>query len=81
VITEYLRNFFKEMEAATGTSYSRPHAIAYHEGSLFVLINMGDVWARVFLEELDPDPVVAARILITRWKSMTHSEKEAVIME
>ena len=47
-MTAYLMTFFETLGSLTeGKEYDVSNAIAYHRGSLYVLISMGDVRARV----------------------------------
>jgi hypothetical protein len=77
---EYLITFFKRLEGLTqrrGCDVS--NAITTHEGSLCVLVSMGDVRARVPVQELDPDPARAAEAVFERWTSMSQGELERSI--
>jgi hypothetical protein len=77
VVTEYLLNFFKALRSL---EQDRPDwvsdGIAYDEGSLYVLVGMGDVRVRVPMREFDPDPAKAAEVAINRWRSMPTDERE-----
>jgi hypothetical protein len=62
-MTEYLMNFFKALRSL---EQDRPDwvsdGIAYDEGSLYVLVGMGDVRVRVPMREFDHDPAKAAEV-------------------
>ncbi len=67
---EYLRSFFTALEAkepAEGVGLS--HGIAYEGGALYALVGMGDVRAKIRLQELDPDPIRMADAVIGLWRS------------
>ena len=79
---EYLITFFKTLGSLTQRKeYDVSNAITYHRGSLYVLISMGDVRARVPVQELDPDSVEAAKAAVERWRSMGEDELEKSIEE
>ena len=81
-MTAYLMTFFETLGSLTERKeYDVSNAIAYHRGFLYVLISMGDVRARVPVEELDPNPVEAAKEAVDRWKSMSQGELERAIEE
>ena len=81
-MTAYLMTFFETLGSLTERNeYDVSNAIAYHRGSLYVLISMGDVRARVPVQELDPNPVEAAKEAVDRWKSMSQGELERAIEE
>jgi hypothetical protein len=50
--------------------------IGYDEGSLYVLVGMGDVRVRVPVQEFGPDPAKAAELTISQWKAMTPDEQD-----
>jgi hypothetical protein len=50
---EYLRSFFAALEALKpAESYDLSHAIAYQDGTLYALVGMGDVRAKIRLHNL-----------------------------
>lgn len=74
-MTEYLTSFFKTIATLSERSgCDVSDAIAYRDGALCVLISMGDVRARVPVNDLHPDPVQAARLVVDRWRSMSKEE-------
>jgi hypothetical protein len=67
---EYLRSFFAELEKVQPASlHGVSHAISYEDGVLYALVSMGDVRARVRVQELDPDPVKTAAAVAEMWRS------------
>jgi hypothetical protein len=81
-MTAYLMTFFETLGSLTERNeYDVSNAIAYNRGSLYVLISMGDVRARVPVQELDPNPVEAAKEAVDRWKSMSQGELKRAIEE
>jgi hypothetical protein len=67
--SEYLRTFLNELDRLKPPhSWGLSHAISSQEDSLCVLISLGDGRERVFVKELDPDPVKAAGNVVAQWK-------------
>ena len=79
-MTEYLIAFFGALGTLTEIQDSDiPNAIDYQGGSLFVLISMGDLRARLPLSRMDPNPVQAAKEMFDHWKLMNASELEPIL--
>lgn len=79
-MTQYLINFFEAlMRLSQRSEDDLPHKIDYEYGSLCVLVNMGDLWARIPLEGLDEDPAKAAENVFRRWSSLSGVELEKVL--
>ena len=57
--------FFHEQWAVGVSQFRFPHAISYEKDSLCTLISLGDARAKVFVQELDPDPTKAAEDVVT----------------
>jgi hypothetical protein len=82
MINGYLRSFFQALEnLKQGDQFGVSHAIAYQEESLCVVLSLGDCRLKVSVEEFDPDPVKAAEIVVTQWKSMSRDEVNMAIQE
>jgi hypothetical protein len=81
VVTEYLITFFKTLRNLEPDRPGVSDGIAYDEGSLYVLVGMGDVRVRVPVQEIDPDPAKAAELAINQWKAMTPDEQEMAMEE
>ena len=79
-MTEYLITFFKTLRHL---SQDRPEwvsdAIAYDEGSLYVLVSVGDARVKVPVPEFDPDPARAAEVAINCWKALTSDGQKVAI--
>jgi hypothetical protein len=76
VITDYLHTFFRELEETKSAGAGLSHAIVLENGSICVLIGMGDCRARVPVNTLDPDPQKAAECVMAKHNSMTHEQRE-----
>jgi hypothetical protein len=67
---EYLRSLFTALEAKQpAESVGLSHGIAYEDGALYALVGMGDVRAKIRVQELDPDPIRMADAIIGLWRS------------
>ncbi len=72
-ISQYLRTFFRELNLLTPPQSSdMSHAITYQRDSLCLLISVGDCRRKIFIDELDPDPAVAAGKALELWKRVRH---------
>lgn len=77
MVTDYLNRFFQELEKIKPrNSYDVSHGMAFHKGSLCVLISVGDVRARIAIDKLDPDPLKAADNAVRKFKSMNWDQIE-----
>ena len=66
---QYLSAFFRELNRLKPPqSRAMSHAITYQRESLCVLISVGDCRRKVFVEEIDRDPVVAAEKALKLWE-------------
>jgi hypothetical protein len=73
----YLSILFVELERLKPReSYYLSHALTYHKGELCALISR-DARERIMLQELDADPVKAAKQIFLLWQSRTDREGEA----
>jgi hypothetical protein len=81
VVTEYLITFFKILRSLEPDRSGVSDGIAYDEGSLYVLVGMGDARVRVPVKEFGPDPVKAAELAISQWKAMTPDEQDRAMEE
>jgi hypothetical protein len=69
--SDYIRSFLEELERAKPReSYSLSHAIALQNGKLCVLLSLGDARAKIYMEELDPNPVRAAESVAGEWRTL-----------
>jgi hypothetical protein len=75
-LTEYLITFFKRLRSLEPDRSGVSDGIGYDEGSLYVLVGMGDVRVRVPVQEFGPDPAKAAELTISQWKAMTPDEQD-----
>jgi hypothetical protein len=79
-LTAYLIAFFRTVRSLTGCQdYDLSDAITYYKDSIGVLISMGDVRVRVPVEELHPDPIRAAEIVVKKWQAMSFDEQERLM--
>jgi hypothetical protein len=80
-MTEYLITFFKILRSLEPDRPGVSDGIVYDEGSLYVLVGMGDVRVRVPVQEFAPDPAKAAKLAISQWKAMTPDEQDRAMEE
>jgi hypothetical protein len=74
---EYLRCFFFELERMKRRiSCDVSHAIGFRDGKLHVLISIGDVRERVYVQDLDQDPASAAQDVFLLWRTTPRLDKE-----
>jgi hypothetical protein len=74
---EYLRCFFSELERLKRrSSCDVSHAIGFRDGKLHVLMSIGDVRERVYVQDLDQDPASAAQDVFLRWKTTPRVDEE-----
>lgn len=67
---EYLRCFFSELERLKRrSSCDVSHAIGFRDGKLHVLMSIGDVRERVYVQDLDQDPAGAAQDVFLQWRT------------
>ena len=78
MVADYLTTFFAVLDKLQP---SGNHAITFHDRALHVLVGMGDVRVRVFVDAFDSDPTTAAENVIMKWRSMTETEKELAMEE
>jgi hypothetical protein len=61
---EYLRRFFFELERLKRRSRCDvSHAIGFRDGKLHVLMSIGDFRERVYVQDLDQAPALAAQVV------------------
>ena len=73
----YLRCFFFELERLKRRiSCDVSHAIGFRDGKLHVLISIGDVRERVYVQDLDQDPASAAQDVFLLWRTTPRLDKE-----
>lgn len=66
---EYLRRFFSELERLRRrSSCDVSHAIGFRDGKLHILMSIGDFRERVYVQDLDQDPVGAAQDVFLLWR-------------
>ncbi len=66
---EYLRCFFSELERLRRRlSCDLSHAIGFRDGKLHVLMSIGDFRERVYVQDLDLDPISAAQDVFLQWR-------------
>ena len=74
---EYLRCFFSELERLKRrSSCDVSHAIGFRDGKLHVLMSIGDVRERVYVQDLDQDPASAAQDVFLLWRTTPRVDKE-----
>ena len=74
---EYLRCFFSELERLRRrSSCDLSHAIGFRDGKLHVLMSIGDVRERVYVQDLDQDPASAAQDVFLLWRTTPRVDKE-----
>lgn len=74
---EYLRCFFSELERLkVRLVCDVSHAIGFRDGKLYVLMSVGDLRERVYVEDLDKDPAIAAQDVYLRWRTIPQVEEE-----
>jgi hypothetical protein len=75
MVNEYLLSFFRALEDLhRRTPGDVSHAIGYEDGTLYTLLSVGDCRLRVAIQELDPDPVKAAEMVVGQFKVMSREE-------
>ena len=74
---EYLRQFFSELERLkVRLVCDVSHAIGFRDGKLYVLMSVGDLRERVYVEDLDKDPAIAAQDVYLSWRTIPQVEEE-----
>ena len=74
---EYLRCFFSELERLkVRLICDVSHAIGFRNGKLYVLVSIGDLRERVYVEDLAKDPAGAAQDVYLRWRTIPQVEEE-----
>lgn len=69
--SRYLSAFFQELNRLKPPkSWALSHAITYQQNSLCILIGVGDCRRKIFVEELDRHPAVAAENALNLWESV-----------
>lgn len=75
---EYLRCFFFELERLKRrSSCDLSHAIGFRDGKLHVLMSIGDVRERVYVQDLDQDPASAAQDAFLLWRRRPGSTRRS----
>jgi hypothetical protein len=75
--TEYLRCFFSELEKLKRRSICDvSHAIGFRDEKLYVLMSIGDFRDRVYVEDLDEDPVSAAQDVFLQWRTTPRVDEQ-----
>lgn len=68
--SEYLKAFLKELDSLKPLpSWRLPHAITYDNSSICILVSLGDGHSKVYIRDLDQDPVLAASAVISEWQT------------
>jgi hypothetical protein len=74
---EYLRRFFSELEKLKRRlSCDLSHAMGFREGKLYVLMSVGDVRERVYVQDLDHEPTSAAQDVYLHWRTTPRVDEE-----
>jgi hypothetical protein len=74
---EYLRRFCFELERLKRrSSCDVSHAIGFRDGKLHVLMSIGDVRERVYVQDLDQDPASAAQDVFLLWRTTPRIDQE-----
>jgi hypothetical protein len=74
---EYLRCFFSELEKLKRRSICDvSHAIGFRDEKLYVLMSIGDFRDRVYVEDLDEDPVSAAQDVFLQWRTTPRVDEQ-----
>lgn len=74
---EYLRSFFFELERVKRrSSCDLSHAIGFLDGKLHVLMSIGDVRERVYVQDLDQDPTSAAQDVFLHWRTTPRVDEQ-----
>jgi hypothetical protein len=74
---EYLRCFFSELERLKRRSIcDLSHAMGFRDGKLYVLMSVGDVRERVYVQDLDQDPESAAQDAFLLWRATPDADEE-----
>ena len=69
-VSNYLRRFFTELDKLkVRESFSPTHAISIHDERICVLVSSGDFRVRVYMDNLDQDPAIAAQQAFQLWKT------------
>ena len=72
----YLLMFFVELgRLQPGNRHGVSHAISYEDGAIYALVSMGDAWARVAVEEIDPNPIEMAAKVVELWHACIDEKK------
>jgi hypothetical protein len=74
---EYLRRFFSELERLKRrSSCDLSHAMGFRNGKLYVLMSVGDVRERVYVQDLDQGPESAAQDVFLQWRTTPRVDEE-----
>jgi hypothetical protein len=57
-------------------SYYVSHAIAFRDDQLYVLVSLGDVRERVYVDSLDEDPLSADQEVFQTWQTKLHKDED-----
>ena len=76
-VSEYLRSFFTALDRLkVRESFSPTHAISVRDGRICVLVSSGDFRVRVFVDDLDQDPSIAAERAFQLWQTRVHRDED-----
>jgi hypothetical protein len=76
-LAEYLRRFFSELERLKCRLICDiSHAMGFRDGKLYVLMSVGDVRERVYVQDLDQDPTSAAQDVFLQWWTSHRDDEE-----
>ena len=74
---EYLRCFFSELERLKRrSSCDVSHAIGFRDGQLHILMSIGDFRERVYVQDLDQDPISAAQDVFLQWRTTPRVDEQ-----
>jgi hypothetical protein len=74
---EYLRRFLSELEKLKGReSHYVSHASSFPDERLCVLVSIGDFRERVYVEDLDVDPLSAAQKVFQTWQAKLRNDED-----
>ena len=76
-LAKYLLRFFSELEGLKRrSSCDVSHAIGFRDGKLHVLMSIGDFRERVYVHDLDQDPVSAAQDVFLQWRTTPRLDEQ-----
>ena len=75
--TEYLLRFFAELEKVKPRKICDvSHASSFQDERLCVLLSIGDFRERVYVEDLEEDPLSAAQRVVQLWNAKLHGDED-----